>query len=119
MLSLLSILERAKPNQHYLKVVVNIVSRDVKNSFRRMGKVHLPQEGRGETRTMFKNFTKTALLREVNKTLVGVVHLILVLLKVVMKQVISLEETINFVASLAINILSAPLNYLQDLARVH
>ena len=67
---------------------------------------------------MGRNHSRIILLRVVKKTLARVVHLILVLLRVIVQQVLALGEIIILVVNLAINLLNISLNHLWDLVRV-
>lgn len=77
----------------------------------------VPLGSREITKIKEENHSRIVLLREVNKILAGVVHLILVLPRVVMGQLPTLWGTVTLVVNLAIDLLSVPSNHLQDLVR--
>ena len=114
--SIFSPLERARPSQNLLRVVIMVRVR--RSLGKRVENLVAPLERRDITKTKDRSLNRINPLRVFNKILVGVVHLTLVLLKVVMEQVPTFWGTVTLVGSLAINLLSAPSNYLQDLVRV-
>ena len=96
-----------------------VITVRVRRSFRkRIDSLLVPLERREITRTEDRSLNRIDPLRVFSRILAGVVHLTLVLLKVVMEQVLIFQGIVTLVGSLAIDLLSAPSNHLQDLVRV-
>ena len=113
--SFLSPQGRVRPSQNPLREVITI---RVRRSFgKRMDNLLVPLERRETTRTKDRSLNRINPLRVCRKILVGVVHLTLVLLRVDVEQFLAFLGTVSLVGSLAINLLSAPSNHLQDLVR--
>ena len=84
--SIFSPLERARPSQNPLRVVIMVRVR--RGLGERMDNLLVPVERREITRTEDKSLNMINPLRVFSRILAGVVHLTLVLLRVVMEQVL-------------------------------
>lgn len=107
---------KVRPSQHPLRVVFDVTER--MGIGPRVDRIMVLQERREITKAEDKNLSRIILLRVFSKTLVGVAHLILVLLRAVMEQVLASEETIILVSNLDINILSVLSSHQKDLVRL-
>ena len=113
--SIFSPQRRARPSQNPLRVVIMV--RVGISLGERMDSLLVPLERREITRTKYNSLNRINPLRVFNRILVGVVHLTLVLLRVIVEQVLVFLGNVTLMGILAIDLLSAPSNHLQNLVR--